>query len=51
MIHNVRVTTYLEKNIHQIVHMLHKQGHIESITKFVNDSIKDYLMNHYHNGE
>lgn len=45
---HVRVTTYLEKNIHQIVHIMQKQGQIESITKFVNDSIKDYLMKKYH---
>ncbi|KZZ85051.1 hypothetical protein [Bacillus sp. SJS] len=46
---HVRVTTYLEMNVHQIVHMLQKNGKIESITKLVNESIKDYLMNHYHN--
>src|SRR5690606_29724160 len=44
---HVRVTTYLEKNVHQIIHMLQKQGQIESITKFINDSVKDYLINHY----
>jgi hypothetical protein len=47
---HVRITTYMEKNIHMIVQMLHKQGQIESITKFVNDSIEENLLNHYHNG-
>ncbi|MFD2679257.1 hypothetical protein [Bacillus seohaeanensis] len=46
---HVRITTYLEKNIHQIIRMLQSQGQIESITKFVNDSVKEYLMNNYHN--
>jgi hypothetical protein len=46
---HVRITTYLEKNIHQIIRMLQNQGQIESITKFVNDSVKEYLMNNYHN--
>ncbi|UGB30585.1 hypothetical protein [Metabacillus sp. B2-18] len=45
---HVRITTYLEKNVHQIVRMLQKQGQIESITKFVNDSIKAYLLNEFH---
>lgn len=44
---HVRITTYLEKNVHQIIRILQKQGQIESITKFINDSVKDYLMNHY----
>lgn len=44
---HVRITTYLEKNVHQIIRMLQKQGQIESITKFINDSVKDYLMNQY----
>lgn len=46
---HVRITTYLEKNVNQIIRMLHKQGQIESITGFINDSIKDHLMNNYHN--
>lgn len=44
---HVRITTYLERNVHQIIRILQKQGQIESITKFINDSVKDYLMNHY----
>jgi predicted nucleotide-binding protein (sugar kinase/HSP70/actin superfamily) len=44
---HVRITTYLENNVHQIIRMLQKQGQIESITKFINDSVKEYLMNHY----
>lgn len=46
---HVRITTYLDKNLHQIIHMLLEQGQIESISKFVNDSIKENLMNKYHN--
>lgn len=46
---HVRITTYLEKNVHQIIRMLQKQGQIESITKLVNDSIKEYLMKEYSN--
>ena len=44
---HLRITTYLERNVHQIIRMLQKQGQIESITKFINDSVKDYLMNQY----
>ncbi|MBG9545511.1 hypothetical protein ABE29_22995 [Cytobacillus firmus] len=44
---HVRITTYLEKNVHQIIRMLQKQGQIESITKFINDSVTEYLMNQY----
>jgi hypothetical protein len=44
---HTRVTTYLEKNVHQIIKILQQQGQIESITKFVNDSIKDHLMSKY----
>lgn len=34
---HVRVTTYLEKNVHQIIHMLQKQGQIDTITSFINE--------------
>ncbi|MED0665948.1 hypothetical protein P4T04_06405 [Bacillus badius] len=46
---HVRYTTYLEKNLLQIIRMLQESGQVESITKFINDSIKDHLLNHYHN--
>lgn len=46
---HVRITTYLEKNLHQIIHMLLEQGQIESISKFVNDSIKEHLLSQYNN--
>lgn len=46
---HVRVTTYIEKNLHQIIRMLQKQKQIKSITRLINDSIKDHLMNKYHN--
>jgi len=45
---HVKLTTYVEKNLNQIIRMLQKQGQIESITKFVNDSIKENLLNNYH---
>lgn len=45
---HIRITTYLEKNVHQIIRMLQKQGHIASITQFINDSIKEHLLNQYH---
>lgn len=47
---HVRVTTYFEKNVHQIIRILQDQGQIESITKFVNDSIKAHLLNEYNDG-
>lgn len=43
---HVRITTYLEKNLHQIIHMLLEQGQIESISKFINDSVKEHLLRH-----
>lgn len=44
-----RYTTYLEKNLLHIIRMLQENGQIESITKFINASIKEHLMNNYHN--
>lgn len=44
---HTRITTYLENNIHQIVRILLKQGQIDSITKFINDSIQDNLLKNY----
>ncbi len=44
-----RYTTYLEKNLLHIIRMLQESGQIESITKFINDSIKERLMSKYHN--
>lgn len=44
---HIRITTYLEKNVHHIIKILQQQGQIESITKFVNDSIKDHLTSKY----
>lgn len=45
---HIRVTTYLEKNVHQIIRMLQKQGQIDSITSLVNESIKAYLLSEFH---
>lgn len=44
---HVRITTYLEKSVHQIIRILQKQGQIESITKFINESIKAHLLDEY----
>ncbi|MEL4024037.1 hypothetical protein [Lysinibacillus endophyticus] len=44
-----RITTYVENNLHLIIQMLLEHGQIESITSFINDSIKYYLM-HEMNG-
>ncbi|WP_433744948.1 hypothetical protein [Falsibacillus pallidus] len=44
---HIRTTTYLEKNVHQIIRMLQQQNQIESITKFINNSIKYYLTTKY----
>lgn len=46
---HVRITTYLDKNLHQIIHMLLEQGQIESISRFVNDSVKEHLLSQYNN--
>ena len=46
---HVKLTTYLEKNLNQIIRMLQENGQIESITKFINDSVKEHLLNHYQN--
>jgi hypothetical protein len=44
---HVRITTYLERNVHYIIKILQDQGQIESITKLINDSIKAHLLNEY----
>jgi hypothetical protein len=41
---HTRITTYLENNLHSIVKILQEQKQIESITSFINDSVKHYLM-------
>lgn len=46
---HTRITTYLENNLHVIIQILQEHGQIESITGFINDSIKYYLM-HEKNG-
>lgn len=42
---HTRVTTYIENNLHIIIKMLQDEGQIESISSFINESIKYYLMN------
>lgn len=46
---HVRITTYLEVEVYKIVKILVAQRQVENITKLMNKSIKDYLMNRYHN--
>lgn len=46
---HVRVTTYIDKNVHQIIKMLLAQNQIESITKLINDSVKAYLQSEFSN--
>lgn len=41
---HTRVTTYLENNLHVIIKLLQEHGQIETISGFINDSIKYYLM-------
>ena len=41
---HTRVTTYLENNLHVIIKLLQEQGQIESISGFINESIKYFLM-------
>lgn len=41
---HTRVTTYLENNLHVIIKLLQDHGQIDSISGFINDSIKYYLM-------
>ena len=45
---HVRVTTYVEKNLHIIIQLLLEGGQINSITQLVNDSLKFYLMEKVH---
>lgn len=41
---HTRVTTYLENNLHTIIKLLQEHNQIESISGFINDSIRYYLM-------
>lgn len=41
---HTRVTTYIENNLHTIIKMLQEHQQIDSITGFINDSIRYYLM-------
>jgi hypothetical protein len=44
---HVRFTTYLEKDLHNTIQLMNKQGYFDSITQFINDSVKAYLLEHY----
>ncbi|ARK22272.1 hypothetical protein [Sporosarcina ureae] len=44
---HVKLTTYLEVNLNQIIRMMQANGQIDSITHFVNQAIKEYLMTNY----
>ena len=41
---HTRVTTYIENNLHTIIKLLQEYNQIDSITAFINDSIRYYLM-------
>ena len=41
---HTRVTTYIENNLHIIIKLLQEHNQIDSITAFINDSIRYYLM-------
>lgn len=45
---HVRMTTYVEKNLHIIIQLLLESDQIDSITQLVNDSLKFYLMEKVH---
>ncbi|MFD2443708.1 hypothetical protein ACFSO7_06885 [Bacillus sp. CGMCC 1.16607] len=44
---HTRITTYLQNNLYSIVKILQKQNQIESITSFINESVKHYLLERY----
>jgi len=44
---HVRITTYLERDIQSIIKIMQKNGQIKSITDFINESIKENLLNNY----
>jgi hypothetical protein len=48
---HTRITTYLENNIYSIVKILQEQDQIESITLFINKSVKHYLMDKYQDNQ
>lgn len=41
---HTRITTYIENNLHIIIKLLQEHNQIDSITAFINDSIRYYLM-------
>jgi hypothetical protein len=41
---HTRITTYLENNVYSIVKILQEQGQMDSITSFINESVKHYLV-------
>lgn len=41
---HTRITTYIENNLHIIIKLLQEHNQIDSITAFINDNIRYYLM-------
>jgi hypothetical protein len=41
---HVRFTSYLEKDLHQIIQELRREGVISSVTELVNEAVKAYLL-------
>lgn len=46
---HVRITTYLEKDLHKTIQLMNNQGYVDSITQIINDSVKSYLLDNYRN--
>jgi len=46
---HIRYTTYINKDVMQIIRLLHESEQIESITHLINQAIKEHLLNHYNN--
>lgn len=46
---HIRYTTYISKDVMQIIRQLHEGEQIESITHLINEAIKEHLLNHYNN--
>ncbi|WP_438316078.1 hypothetical protein [Sporosarcina sp. FA9] len=46
---HIRYTTYISKDVMQIIRQLHEGEQILSITHLINEAIKEHLLNHYNN--
>jgi len=46
---HIRYTTYINKDVMQIIRQLDEGEQIGSITHLINEAIKEHLLNHYNN--